>query len=63
MQQQSAFAQKIAQQRQAFESCIESFKCSAAAQMELQLVQLSVTIPLAAPSPKIQSTRSSARAA
>jgi hypothetical protein len=35
----------MTQQRQAFEACIESFKCSAAAQMELQLVQLSVSLP------------------
>jgi hypothetical protein len=45
LQQQSAFTLKMAQQRQAFDACIESFKCSAAAQMELQLVQLSVIHP------------------
>jgi hypothetical protein len=40
----------MTQQRQAFEACIESFKCSAAAQMELQLVQLSVSLPFLAAS-------------
>lgn len=45
LQQQSAFTLKMTQQRQAFDACIESFKCSAAAQMELQLVQLSVIHP------------------
>ncbi len=49
LQQQNAFTLKMTQQRQAFEACIESFKRSAAAQMELQLVQLSV-IPLCIPS-------------
>jgi hypothetical protein len=47
LRQQSAFTLKLTQQRDAFEACIESFKCSAAAQMELQLVQLSVICPLA----------------
>ncbi len=52
LRQQSAFTLKLAQQREAFEACIESFKCSAAAQMELQLLQLSVSfIPSWAPAP------------
>jgi hypothetical protein len=45
LRQQSAFTLKLTQQRDAFEACIESFKSSAAAQMELQLMQLSVTFP------------------
>ncbi len=48
MRQQASFTLQMTQQRQAFEACIESFKSSAAAQMQLQLVQLSVsrTVPL-----------------
>jgi hypothetical protein len=45
LRQHSAFTLKLTQQRDAFEACIESFKCSAAAQMELQLLQLSVIFP------------------
>ena len=44
LRQQSNFTLKMTQQREAFEACIESFKSSAAAQMELQLVQLSVSV-------------------